>query len=87
MKNLITRGREVSKTLHEKRLLSVGLDSQAKQLKRTLAARDQLGDGLHLMDFEQLKIENQTLEEKIEERNQEVLQLRRKISGTVQVKL
>lgn len=29
-----------------------------------------MADGLHLIDFEQLKIENQTYNEKIEERNE-----------------
>ena len=32
--------------------------------------QEELGDGLHLIDFEQLKIENQTYNEKIEERNE-----------------
>lgn len=41
--------------------------------------------GLHLIDFEQLKIENQTLGEKIEERNEELLKLRKKTTTTVQV--
>ena len=41
--------------------------------------------GLHLIDFEQLKIENQTLNEKIEERNEELLKLRKKTTTTVQV--
>lgn len=40
---------------------------------------------LHLIDFEQLKIENQTVNEKIEERNEELLKLRRKNTSTVQV--
>ena len=38
-----------------------------------------------LIDFEQLKIENQTLNEKIEERNEELLKLRKKTTTTVQV--
>jgi hypothetical protein len=38
---------------------------------------------LHLIDFEQLKIENQTLNEKIEERNEELHKLRKKITTTV----
>eukprot|EP00792_Barthelona_sp_PAP020_P006150 TRINITY_DN2923_c0_g1_i1.p1 TRINITY_DN2923_c0_g1~~TRINITY_DN2923_c0_g1_i1.p1 ORF type:complete len:397 (-),score=51.37 TRINITY_DN2923_c0_g1_i1:272-1432(-) len=38
-----------------------------------------------LMDFEQLKIENQTFNEKIEERNEEILKLRKKIDSTVQI--
>ncbi len=32
--------------------------------------KEELGEGLHLIDFEQLKIENQTYNEKIEERNE-----------------
>ena len=36
-----------------------------------------------LIDFEQLKIENQTLNEKIEERNEELHKLRTKITSTV----
>lgn len=40
---------------------------------------------LHLIDFEQLKIENQTVNEKIEERNEELLKLRKKNTTTVQV--
>jgi predicted nuclease with TOPRIM domain len=42
-------------------------------------------EGLHLIDFEQLKIENQTLNEKIEERNDELHKLRKKTTTTVQV--
>jgi hypothetical protein len=42
-------------------------------------------DGLHLIDFEQLKIENQSLNEKIEERNEELVKLRKKTTVTVQV--
>ena len=45
----------------------------------------QLADGLHLIDFEQLKIENLTLNEKIEERTEELLKLKKKTTQTVQV--
>jgi predicted nucleic acid-binding Zn-ribbon protein len=48
-----------------------------------LKKKEQLADGLHLIDFEQLKIENQTLNEKIEERNEELHKLRKKITNTV----
>jgi len=44
-----------------------------------------LGDGLHFIDFEQLKIENQTLGEKIEERNGELDKLKSKTNRTVQI--
>jgi histone deacetylase 6 len=48
-----------------------------------LRKKEQLADGLHLIDFEQLKIENQTLNEKIEERNDELAKLRSKIVANV----
>ena len=35
-----------------------------------LVLQEELAEGLHLIDFEQLKIENQTYNEKIEERNE-----------------
>ena len=35
-----------------------------------LKSKEELAEGLHLIDFEQLKIENQTYNEKIEERNE-----------------
>lgn len=47
--------------------------------------QEELAEGLHLIDFEQLKIENQTLNEKIEERNDELHKLRKKTTTTVQV--
>jgi hypothetical protein len=48
--------------------------------------KEQLAEGLHLIDFEQLKIENQSLNEKIEERNEELIKLRKKTTVTVQVR-
>lgn len=48
--------------------------------------KEQLAEGLHLIDFEQLKIENQSLNEKIEEHNDELIKLRRKMTVTVQVR-
>jgi histone deacetylase 6 len=47
--------------------------------------KEQLAEGLHLIDFEQLKIESQSLNEKIEERNEELIKLRKKTTVTVQV--
>lgn len=47
--------------------------------------QEELAEGLHLIDFEQLKIENQSLNEKIEERNEDLVKLRKKTATTVQV--
>ena len=38
-----------------------------------------------MIDFEQLKINNVDLNEKIEERNEDILELKRKVTATVQV--
>ena len=46
-----------------------------------------MAEGLHLIDFEQLKIENQIYNEKIEKRNEELFKLRKKVTSTIQVKI
>ena len=38
-----------------------------------------------MIDFEQLKINNVDLNEKIEERNDEILKLKKKVTSTVEV--
>ena len=72
--------REIAKV----RIKGVNLRHAARKLEQKLHGREQLAEGLHLIDFEQLKIENQTLSEKIEERNEELQKLRRKTRNTVQ---
>ena len=67
------------------RLKNINLRMTLRKLEASLRAKEQLAEGLHLIDFEQLKIENQTLNEKIEERNEELLKLRKKTTTTVQV--
>uniref|UniRef100_A0A0A9YD44 Coiled-coil domain-containing protein 96 n=1 Tax=Lygus hesperus TaxID=30085 RepID=A0A0A9YD44_LYGHE len=42
-------------------------------------------DGMFLIDFEQLKIESNTLHDKIEERNEDLSRLTRKVNTTVHV--
>ncbi|XP_071962592.1 cilia- and flagella-associated protein 184-like [Antedon mediterranea] len=67
------------------RLDNIKLKNRLKKREQQLKAKEELAEGLHLIDFEQLKIENQTYNEKIEERNEELLKLRKKITSTVQV--
>lgn len=67
------------------RLENIKLKNKTRKYEGTLRAKEELAEGLHLIDFEQLKIENQTYNEKIEERNEELLKLRKKITNTVQV--
>lgn len=71
--------------LQQVRLRNLLLQIKHDKLQEALAEKEQLAEGLALIDFEQLKIENSTLAEKIEDRNEELAKLRRKTTTTVQV--
>ncbi|MBN3300670.1 CCD96 protein, partial [Amia calva] len=73
------------KELVQVRVENIKLMNKTRKLEAMLKAKEELAEGLHLIDFEQLKIENQTYNEKIEERNEELMKLRKKITSTVQV--
>lgn len=66
------------------RLENLKLQRQVEKINAAFKAYD-LSGSLHLIDFEQMKIENQTYSEKIEERNEETGKLIRKITNTVQM--
>ncbi|KAM5191449.1 cilia- and flagella-associated protein 184 [Mantella aurantiaca] len=74
-----------AKEVIQVRLENIKFKNQINHHESTLRSKEELAEGLHLIDFEQLKIENQTYNEKIEERNEELLKLRKKITNTVQV--
>ncbi|PAA60087.1 hypothetical protein BOX15_Mlig027812g3 [Macrostomum lignano] len=67
------------------RLDNIGLSNRVRKCETSLKAKEELSEGLHMIDFEQLKIENQTYNEKIEERQEELLKLKKKITNNVQV--
>jgi histone deacetylase 6 len=77
----------VEEELQRVRLKNIHLANTLQKLEVTIRAKEELAEGLHLIDFEQLKIENQSLNEKIEERNEELVKLRKKMTATVQVGL
>lgn len=68
-----------------RRLAVITAQRTAARLEKQLKSRDNVADGLNLIDFEQLKIENATLHEKIEDRQEELRKLRGKTVTTVQV--
>ncbi|XP_029113319.1 cilia- and flagella-associated protein 184 [Scleropages formosus] len=73
------------KELVRARLDNVRLWRQVRRYEAALRGKEELAGGLHFIDLEQLKIENQTYAEKMEERGEELLRLRKKITSTVQV--
>ena len=48
--------------------------------------KEEMGEVLHEVDFNQLKIENQQYLEKIDEKNQELLRLKLMAGNTLQVR-
>eukprot|EP00877_Chromochloris_zofingiensis_P012618 jgi/Chrzof1/760/Cz01g27190.t1 len=75
----------VEEDVQRVRLKNIHLANTLKKLEATIRSKEELAEGLHLIDFEQLKIENQSLNEKIEERNEELVKLRKKTTTTVQI--
>jgi len=67
------------------RLKNSTLKVQKKKLQLQLKQKEELGEVLHEVDFNQLKIENSQYLEKIDERNQELLKLKMTAGSTLQV--
>ena len=54
-------------------------------MEHQLRLKEDMGEVLHVVDFDQLKIENQQYLERIEERNNELLRLKTMTGKAVQV--
>lgn len=67
------------------RLENVQLKQSLVHFETRMRAQEDLTEGLLLIDFEQLKIENQTFNEKVEERNEKLLKLHNKVTNNVQI--
>uniref|UniRef100_A0A2K5N0U5 Cilia- and flagella-associated protein 263 n=1 Tax=Cercocebus atys TaxID=9531 RepID=A0A2K5N0U5_CERAT len=66
------------------RLKNVSLKVQRKKLLSQLRQKEEVGEALHDVDFQQLKIENAQFLETIEARNQELTQLKLSSGNTLQ---
>lgn len=77
--------RQKDATIDKLRLKNTTTKALITKMEHQLAHKEEMGEVLHLVDFDQLKIENQQYMEKIEERNIELLKLKLSTSRTVQV--
>lgn len=77
--------RQKDTVIEKLRLKNSTIKAQITKMEQQLAHKEEMGEVLHLVDFDQLKIENQQYMEKIEERNAELLRLKLSTSRTVQV--
>jgi hypothetical protein len=76
---------EVNDFCNNLRLEIISMRMDLEKNMKLLANKEELADGLHLIDFEKLKIENQSLSEKIEERNDEIYKLTSKNNVNVHI--
>ncbi|KAM9121967.1 cilia- and flagella-associated protein 263 [Pangshura tecta] len=67
------------------RLKNDSLKVQKKKLQLQLKQKEEMGEALHEVDFQQLKIENAQFLEKIDERNRDLLQLKLTAGNTLQI--
>ena len=79
------REKQLEDDLRTLRIQSFTKSLEMNRLKKELKKMEDYFEGLHIIDFEQLKIENNTLTEKIEDRNEEIQKLKNKINETVQI--
>ena len=56
---LAATDQEKEEEVQRVRLKNIHLNNQLKRIEQTLKQKEELAEGLHLIDFEQLKIENQ----------------------------
>lgn len=85
IENWLGREKLLEDELRNLRIQSFTKSLEMNRLKKELKKMEDYFEGLHIIDFEQLKIENNTLTEKIEDRNEEIHKLKKKINDTVQV--
>ena len=81
----LNKERRLEEDIKELRIQSFTKTLEMNRLKKELKKMEDYFEGLHIIDFEQLKIENNTLTEKIEDRNEEIHKLKNKINYTVQI--
>lgn len=55
-------------------------------MEASLQQKEEMGEVLNTVDFDQLKIQNQQFLEKVEERNAELIRLKLTAAKTLQVK-
>eukprot|EP00761_Pharyngomonas_kirbyi_P004626 gb/GECH01004631.1/.p1 GENE.gb/GECH01004631.1/~~gb/GECH01004631.1/.p1 ORF type:complete len:372 (+),score=117.03 gb/GECH01004631.1/:1-1116(+) len=67
------------------RIKHIEYRNQIDALNKMISEKEEFSKGLHLIDFEQLKIENSNLQEKIDERNDDLSKLRKKATRTVHI--
>lgn len=76
--------KSVDAIIEKLRLKNVTLKSQINRVETQLSHKDEVGDVLHYIDFHQLQIENKQYIAKIDEKNEELLNVKLTAGRTIQ---
>ncbi|GLG96908.1 uncharacterized protein GBIM_03781, partial [Gryllus bimaculatus] len=82
---LLIKQRKTIQDLYETRLRYIKLRDTLAGKEAILKKLETLGEGLHLLDYEQLRMENQSYSDKIEERDEELTRLRNSATSSIQI--
>ncbi|EFC46234.1 hypothetical protein NAEGRDRAFT_2066, partial [Naegleria gruberi] len=81
----IDRDRQKDDMIREIRTTFIELKNTKDSLEKLIKSREEFSEGLHLMDYEQLKMENSTLMEKLREKRDNLKKSREKQTTTVHI--
>ena len=84
LEHLLKNQNQKHTEIAEIRLHFIKIHNNITELEREIAKMDQIGDSYTLMDYEQLKTDNQNHIDKIEEREEELSKLRVTCSSATQ---
>ncbi|XP_004483012.1 cilia- and flagella-associated protein 263 isoform X3 [Dasypus novemcinctus] len=85
LKYIEDMNRQRDSTKDKLRLKNVSLKVQRRKLLLQLRQKEEVGEALHDVDFQQLKIENAQFLDTIEAKNQELIQLKLASGNTLQI--
>lgn len=85
IERLLNRQKHQMQTVGDMRLIYIQLKNMVAEKQNAISQIDKIGDNLYLMDFEQLKVENRSYMDKMEEKDEELSRLRNKCQKTIQI--
>ncbi|KAJ8916720.1 hypothetical protein NQ315_013924 [Exocentrus adspersus] len=85
VERLINRQKTQMQTVSSMRLRHIQLKNMVAEKQSAITQLDKIGEDLYLMDYEQLKVENRSYMDKMEEKDEELSRLRNKCQKTIQI--
>lgn len=85
VERMLHRQKQQIETVGDMRLRHIQLKNMVLEKQNAISQLDKIGDNLYLMDYEQLKVENRSYVDKMEEKDEELCRLRTKCQKTIQI--